>query len=227
MSLTSGRGPLSADPAGRFVPPIVGRPGATAYVEPHPRRVRATLAGATVIDTERALLVHRAGHPPTYAFPADAVGDLPASPEPAAPGHVTVAWDAVDGWLEEEEPVVLHAPNPYHRVEYLRSRRRLRVVLGATTVADTTDTTAVYETALAPRLYVERRHVAAELEVTATTTVCGYKGTATWWRARVGGEWYDDVAWSYEAPRPEALAIQGLLCFEPSRAEVSADFPAP
>ena len=56
-------------------------------------------------------------------------------------------------------------------------------------------------------------------------TVCGYKGTATYWRARVGDEWYDDVAWSYEAPRPEATAIRGLLCFEPQRAEVSADFP--
>jgi uncharacterized protein (DUF427 family) len=223
MSLTSGRGPLSAEPAGRFVPPI---PSGVVYVEPHPRRVRATLAGATVIDTERALLVHRAGHPPTYAFPAGVVGDLAAVPEPAAEGHVVVAWDAVDAWFEEEEAVVLHAPNPYHRVEYLRSTRRLVVAVGGTTVVDTDDTVAVYETALAPRLYVDPGHVrGADLERTATTTVCGYKGTATYWRVRIGDRWFEDVAWSYEDPRPEARAIVGLLSFDPERADVSTTFP--
>lgn len=58
MSLVAGRGPLSSDPAGRFSPPI---PAEVVYVEPHPRRVQAVKDGRSVIDTERALMVHRRG----------------------------------------------------------------------------------------------------------------------------------------------------------------------
>ena len=114
MSLVAGRGPLSKDPAGWFSPPL---PDDVVFVEPHPRRVQAIRDGQTVIDTERALMVHRRGHPLSYAFPADEVGDLPSDPEPEAPGYVQVPWDAVDTWLEEGRRLVHYPPNPYHRVD--------------------------------------------------------------------------------------------------------------
>src|ERR1700742_1031584 len=98
MTLVAGRGPLSADPAGRFSPAV---PAGVVYVEPHPRRVQAVQGGRVVIDTEQALLVHRQGRPLSYVFPADEAGGLPSVPEPAAPGYVHVPWDAVDTWLEE------------------------------------------------------------------------------------------------------------------------------
>ena len=56
MSLTTGRGPLSAKPAGRFTAPM---PQKVSYIEPFRRRVTATKDGRTVVETERALLVHR------------------------------------------------------------------------------------------------------------------------------------------------------------------------
>ncbi|MBV9318822.1 MAG: hypothetical protein JO106_02765, partial [Mycobacterium sp.] len=65
MSLVAGRGPLSNDPAGWFAPPL---PSELVYVEPHPRRVQALRGGHSVIDTERALLVHRRNRPLSYAF---------------------------------------------------------------------------------------------------------------------------------------------------------------
>lgn len=224
MSLTSGRGPLSADPAGRFVPPV---PGGTVYVEPFRRRVRAVVGGRTVVDSERVLLVHRGGAPPVYAFPAGDVAGLPAAEEPAAPGHVTVPWEAADEWYEEEEPVLLHARNPYHRVDSLRSRRRLRVEAAGTVLVDTTDTVAVYETALEPRLYVDPRHVRTDLlEPSPTVTHCPYKGTATYWTAVVGDTRVADVAWSYEDPLPESWQLRGHLSFDGDRADVLAAFPA-
>src|ERR1700728_610750 len=58
VSLTTGRGPLSARPAGRFTAPV---PAPVTYLEPHRRRVRGIKDGMTVIDSERALLVHRPG----------------------------------------------------------------------------------------------------------------------------------------------------------------------
>ncbi len=77
MSLVAGRGPLSKDPAGWFSSPL---PDYLVFVEPHPRRVQAIRNGQTVIDTERALMVHRRDHPLSYAFPADVVDDLPQRP---------------------------------------------------------------------------------------------------------------------------------------------------
>gem|GEM_PF-6740288 len=74
MSLVAGRGPLSNEPAGWFSPRVdLKLPADVVYVEPHPRRVQAFRGGRMVIDTERALLVHRRNRPLSYAFRADEV----------------------------------------------------------------------------------------------------------------------------------------------------------
>ena len=112
------------------IPPVGSRrryPPTSVYIEPHPRRVQAFRNGRKVIDTERALMVHRRGFPLSYAFPADAVGGLTAEPVPEAPGYVHVPWDAVDTWLEEGRKLVHYPPNPYHRVDCRPTKRRLRV----------------------------------------------------------------------------------------------------
>jgi uncharacterized protein (DUF427 family) len=219
MSLVAGRGPLSADPGGRFAPPI---PAGVVYLEPHPRRVQAVLGGSLVIDTEQALLVHRQGHPLSYVFPADAVAGLPSEPEPQAPGFVHVAWDAVDTWLEEGRELVHYPPNPYHRVDCRPTKRRLRVSVGGTTLVDTDDTVIVFETALQPRLYVDPSLVRTDLlRRSQTSSYCNYKGFATYWSV---GE-VDDVAWSYPDPPPESLPIKGFLSFDATRVEVLAELP--
>jgi uncharacterized protein (DUF427 family) len=222
VSLTTGRGPLSARPAGRFTAPM---PSPVAYMEPHRRRVRGVKDGVTAIDCERALLVHRPGQPPTYAFPAGDVHRLPTQPAADAPGYVSVAWDAVDAWFEEDEQVFGHPRNPYHRVDCLRSGRSLRVEAAGVTLVDTTDTLAVYETALEPRLYVDPRAVRRELITSVTQTYCPYKGTATHWSVRIGDVLLDDVAWSYEEPLPESVPLRHFLSFDDNRVDVIHDLP--
>src|SRR5690349_21802192 len=224
MTLVAGRGPLSSDPAGRFSPAI---PDDVVYVEPHPRRVQAVKDGRLVIDTERALMVHRRGRPLSYAFAADEVGDLPSEPEPEAPGFVRVPWDAVDTWLEEGRRLVHYPPNPYHRVDCRPTTRGLRVSVAGATLVDTADTVIVFETALAPRLYVDPAVVRTDmLRRTETSTYCNYKGYATYWAAVVGDTIVDDVAWSYQDPPPECLPIRGYLSFDETRAEVLTGLPA-
>lgn len=223
MSLVAGRGPLSADPAGWFRPPL---PGDVVYVEPHPRRILAVRDGRTVIDTERALLVHRRDHPLSYAFPADIVGDLPAEPVPEAPGHVRVPWDCVDTWIEEGRTLVHYPPNPYHRVDCLAGGRALRVEVAGTTLVDTTATVAVFETAVEPRLYVDPAQVRTDLlRPSDTSSYCNYKGVASYWSVVVGDTVVADAAWSYDDPRPESLPITGMLSFDASRVDVAADLP--
>lgn len=225
MSLTTGRGPLGQDPRGWFAPPIE-RP--SVFVEPHHRRVRALVDGTAVIDTERALLVHRVGQPLSFAFPADLAADLPHEPVPEAPGHVRIPWDAVDAWEEEGRRLVHYPPNPYHRVDCRPTDRGLRVEVAGTVLVDTTETVILFETSLAPVLYVDQRQVRTDLLEPSTSgkqTYCNYKGTPVYWSARIGEHLVEDVAWSYPDPLPESLPIAGMLSFDRSRATVLAELP--
>ena len=225
MSLVAGRGPLSKDPAGWFAPPL---PDDLVFVEPHPRRIQAVLGGRTVIDTERALMVHRRDHPLSYAFPAGEVGELPHDTVPEAPGYVHVPWDAVDTWLEEGRTLVHYPPNPYHRVDCRPTNRELRVAVAGTTLVDTADTMIVYETALAPLLYVDPSAVRTDLlQRSNTSSYCNYKGYATYWSAVIGESVVEDVAWSYDDPYPETLPIKGYFSFDATRADVTAELPGP
>jgi uncharacterized protein (DUF427 family) len=224
VSLVAARGPLGPDPAGWFSAPL---PTDLVYVEPHPRRVQAVRDGRLLIDTERALLVHRRNRPLSYAFPAGEVGELPSEPEPEAPGYVVVPWNAVDTWLEEGRVMVHYPPNPYHRVDCRPTRRRLRVRVAGTTLVDTDDTVIVFETALEPRLYVDPSLVRTDLlRPTQTTSYCNYKGVASYWAAAIGDLAVEDVAWSYQDPPPESLPITGYLSFDPARADVFSELPA-
>ena len=196
-------------------------PDGVAYVEPFRRRVRGVVDGRTVVDSERVLLVHRPGSAPLWAFPPDDVDGVASSPVAEAEGYVEVPWSAVDTWFQEDDEVRLHAPNPYHRVEYVRTSRRLQVVAAGELIVDATATLAVYETALEPRLYVGRDDVRVPLTPSTTRTHCPYKGDATYWNA---GD-VADAAWSYEDPLPEARAIAGLLSFDDKRVDVLHDIP--
>ncbi|BBY16628.1 DUF427 domain-containing protein [Mycolicibacterium litorale] len=223
MTLTAGRGPLSADPAGWFSPPL---PDGAVYAEPHPRRVVAVRAGRTVLDTEDVVMVHRRGHPLSYAFRPDAVADLPHEPAAEAPGYVYVPWDAVDTWFEEGRELVHYPPNPYHRVDCRPTERGLRVTVAGTVLVDTRRTVAVFETALAPVLYVDPAHVRVDaLRPSATTSYCNYKGWATYWSAVVDGAVVEDLAWSYAEPFAECAVIAGFFSFDATRAEVRAELP--
>ena len=223
MSLVAGRGPLSVDPAGWFSPPL---PTDVVFIEPHPRRIQAILSGSAVIDTEHALMVHRPGHALSYAFPADEVGALPHDAVAEAPGYVHVPWDAVDVWLEEGRTLVHYPPNPYHRVDCRPTLRGLRVTVAEAVLVDTTDTVIVFETSLAPRLYVDPTLVRTDLlRRSETTSYCNYKGDATYWSAVVDDIVYDDVAWSYQDTPPETLPIRGFLSFDENRVGVTAELP--
>ena len=224
MSLVAGRGPLSTQPAGWFFPPLAA---GTVYIEPHPRRIQAFRGDVAELDTEHALMVHRAGHPLSYAFPVEEVGSLPHTPVAEAAGYVAVPWDAVDAWFEEGRLLVHYPPNPYHRIDCRPTRRSLRVTAGETVLVDTADTVIVCETALEPRLYVDPALVRTDLlQPSTTTSYCNYKGTATYWSAVLGDTVIADVAWSYPDTPPESLPIQGLLSFDATRVDVLAELPS-
>ena len=150
----------------------------------------------------------------------------PLEGAPPFGGMIAFYWSRMDQWFEEDEEVFGHPRNPYHRVDCVPTSRRLRVEVARTVVVDTTATTGVYETALAPRLYVDRSAVrGARLAPSSSTSYCPYKGTATWWDLELGDTVVHDAAWSYDDPLPESLSIRGLLAFDEARVGVTADLP--
>lgn len=72
MTLTIGTGPFGQHPAGQFNVDVPRGPG-LIYFEDFPRRMRAVLAGQTIVDSRRAKLLHEHGHLPVLYFPEDEV----------------------------------------------------------------------------------------------------------------------------------------------------------
>jgi uncharacterized protein (DUF427 family) len=147
-----------------------------------------------------------------------------ASPKggPDLSGLVAFHWRHMDAWFEENEEVIAHARDPFHRIDILRSDRHIQVRMGGTIVADTRSSRMLFETGLPTRYYVPRDDVDfGLLTPSGTETACAYKGrTSQYWSNR--GE-RRDVAWSYERPLPEAGAIAGLVCFFNERVDIMVD----
>ena len=50
-------------------------------------------------------------------------------------------------------------------------------------------------------------------EESATTSVCGWKGTANYYHVSVGGKKNEDAAWYYATPKDKAANIRGHVAF--------------
>jgi uncharacterized protein (DUF427 family) len=230
MSLTMGSGPFGHRPAGHFNVPIPGEE--VLFVDPSPRRIRATRDGRTVIDSRRMRMLHQHGHLARYFFPRDevdwdaAAGLDVVEPPGAAPdldGYVTFAWDDFDAWFEEDDELTTHAIDPYHRVDVRRSSRHVVVSSGGHVLADTTRPHALFETGLPTRWYLPREDVRAELEPSELMTSCAYKGTAAYFSVRAGDELLENIAWSYREPRHDAQDVRDLVCFFNEAVDLDVD----
>jgi uncharacterized protein (DUF427 family) len=189
-------------------------------LEPVTWRVRALAAGGrTVADSRAALLVLRDDAPPAYAFPlADSEpGALPASAWrtlAGEPGYALLDTAHVEGFLEEDEPLVGHPRSLYHRVDVLASSRHVVVTLAGRTLAESARPMALFETDEPTRFYLAQADVRLDLlEPSETVTTSPYMGTAVWFSARISGELHPDVAWTYRFPIPQQPRIAGLLAF--------------
>jgi uncharacterized protein (DUF427 family) len=148
----------------------------------------------------------------------------PDSPLPEIRDLVRFDWDAMDEWLEEDEPVCTHPRDPYHRVDILASSRHVRVEVDGVTVAESARPVILFETGLPPRHYLPLSDVRTDLLTpSGTRTHCPYKGTATYWPADTGHGPHPGLAWAYRAPLPESQKIAGLACFYDEKADVYLD----
>jgi uncharacterized protein (DUF427 family) len=146
------------------------------------------------------------------------------SPVPALRDLVRLDWDAMDEWLEEDEPVYTHPRDPYHRVDILASSRHVRIEMDGVTIADSARPVILFETGLPPRYYLPLTDLRTDLlRPSDTVTHCPYKGTATYWSVDTGHGVHTDLVWGYRAPLAESQKITGLACFYDEKADVYLD----
>jgi len=139
-------------------------------------------------------------------------------------GYAVLDWKKADRWLEEDEEVLGHLRDPYHRVDVLPSSRRVTVRANGELVAESQRAQLLYETGFPVRAYLPAEDVVAGLAPSDASTVCPYKGIASYRSVQLAdGTTLDDAVWTYEDPIPAAREITGLLAFAGEGIEVEVE----
>jgi uncharacterized protein (DUF427 family) len=134
--------------------------------------------------------------------------------------RVAFAWRDMEAFYEEDDRIVGHAADQYHRIDIRSTSRHLVVRDRDTVIAETHHPVALYESGFAPRWYVPREDVnEAALTAVEGQTFCPYKGLASYYDI---GE-RPKAAWSYLDAWPEVRRVSGLVSFEADRVEVYLD----
>ena len=145
--------------------------------------------------------------------------DLPSYASELA-DRVAFAWRAMDAFFEEDERIVGHAADAYHRNDIRSTSRHLVVRVGDRVVADSHAPLVLFESGFAQRWYVPR----VDIDESALTpvegqTFCPYKGLASYYDV-AGAE---RGAWSYREAWPEVGRVRDLVSFEPDKVTVLLD----
>ncbi len=148
----------------------------------------------------------------------------PLDETPPLADHLAFYHGQMDGWYEEDERIMGHPHDPYHRVDVLQSSRHVRVEIGGDVIAESERPKLLFETSLPTRYYLPPEDVRIDLLApSATKTVCPYKGRGSHWSVNVGREQLPDAAWSYPEPLPEATAVRDFFCFYGDKATIEVD----
>ena len=117
------------------------------------------------------------------------------------------------------------AARPDHRVDLLPERRRVKVVFGGVTIADSNAALRVEETGHEPVHYLPEIDVRLDLmRPTEHHTRCPYKGEASYWTVEVpAGEGSvrrsENAVWAYPTPYDEVSRLARYYAFYTSRVD--------
>ena len=126
----------------------------------------------------------------------------------------------MDAFYEEDERIVGHAADAYHRNDIRSTSRHLVVRAGDRIVADTVKPLVLYESGFAPRWYVPRDDIdGSALTPVDGRTFCPYKGLASYYD--IGGA--ARAALSYVDAWPEVARVRNYVSFEPDKVTVTLD----
>lgn len=148
----------------------------------------------------------------------------PLDDAPPLSDYLAFYWNKMDEWYEENELAIVHARDPYHRVDVLESSRHVRVSVNGELVAETRRPFALFETGLPTRWYIPPEDVRSEVLVPSDKqSGCAYKGFASYYSVRAGDGEEEDLVWYYSEPQPGVERIAGYLAFFNERVDIEVD----
>ena len=101
-----------------------------------------------------------------------------------------------------------------HVLFFEDSPRRVRVMFGGETIADSRRVKLMHEKGYLPVYYFPRSDVRMDLlEATDHTTHCPFKGEASYWSVKVGDRVAENAVWGYPEPLEDAPPLAGYLAF--------------
>lgn len=150
-----------------------------------------------------------------------ALGFRPSDPD--LDELVILDFAGFDQWLEDNDEVVGHPRDPYHRIDVRTSSRPVQWMLDGQVLAKSTRARIVYETMLPERYYVPMEDVTAPLHTSPTETRCAYKGKASYWSVDLPGQRVEDLMWGYVNPLPDAAQLAGYVTFFDERSDLVVD----
>ena len=194
-----------------------------AAVAEHPFALRRG-AAPTTLDPTTAFGRHTCAGEELDVVTASATAPRAAfRPEdPDLAGYVVLDFDAFN-WLEDDEEIIGHPRDPFHRVDIRASSLDVEIALEGVTLASTNGAQLLYETMLPVRYYIPPSDVRLDLlEESPKRTVCPYKGQASYWSypdSRQGR----NIAWSYDRRFLDTAQIHGLISFFNERLDLRVE----
>src|SRR5689334_12605971 len=115
-----------------------------------------------------------------------------------------------------------------YRVDLLARRNRITARLGDIELASSERTLLVDEQDHGVVVYFPRDDVRMDrLTATDHTSVCPFKGTASYWSVTDAGDAGTNVVWSYEQPWPQVARLAGYVAFYQDKVQVELGVATP
>ncbi len=105
--------------------------------------------------------------------------------------------------------------HPRHSITLSEPDTPVRLSHAGTVIAESATAILLLEGRCPPRHYIPIADIRMDLLTPSDlVTHCPFKGDARYWSLTVDGQTLENVAWSYDAPFDEMLALQGHIAFD-------------
>ncbi|MBP1844733.1 uncharacterized protein (DUF427 family) [Rhizobium petrolearium] len=119
-------------------------------------------------------------------------------------------------------------PGPDHPITVKPNPARVRVTLGGKVIADSVNSLTLQEASYPAVHYIPRTDVDMSLlQRTDHESYCPYKGEASYFSIRIGGERSKNAVWSYENPYEAVAGIKEHVAFYPDRVDSIEELSSP
>lgn len=195
----------------------------SAAIEPDPTPPAAA-PDAPVLFPDTPFAAHTTPGEPVRLRAGDRTAEAFRVTDGGLAGYLVIDFAGLDAWYEEDQQRIGHPRDPYHRIDVLPSSRHVRIERDGVVLAETDRARLLYETSLPVRYYLPAEDVRVPLRDSALTTICTYKGVASYRSPELpDGTVIEDIVWYYPDPLNDAVPVKDLLAFYDEKVDVIVD----